>query len=952
MDDPLGEAHVSTLPPIESYRSLETVLSAKTKAMGEARSRSSQSATRQNLYSSPYTVQVATLRFDPNTTRLQPASSRKAAAATTKKLLGAARTGPLTLQLKLPGEEPEAQSRKNDLLSKTAPARGLLPRNRLAESESRGNWPVASGGRTAESPGGRPAESPGRPAESPIGRLAAVAESPGARSPAPAPGASSREGPSKRDKWDAPGAAKAKAAVAAKKFNLAASVQRIRNYTMLLEKHSLHHFVIWKGKRLDATPEFVAFRRRYAVRWPPISHLVGLLEKALLEKGMELALVDGAALDALARCDVARLKPADLWACVHNVDGEADDAVGAPRPAAVSGAAPSRAVAAVQRAMRGKLGRLAFALRLRRLSAAVTVQSAARCFLAQRRVVAGLHTKRALDEARWQALMDQFRSDAPRKMVRGQPRVEVHLPSVGHAEHARLNAGNFALEQALQITRLCRADVDVHVVYVSPLALDDEVLAYYDRLLALDGTARRFTLVVPENARRFPAHATLAAVAWYSPACLRRLRSLVKNRFAYVVPGGPCGAADKAVALHLGVPLLGADPSAAAAHGSRSGAKRLLRDADVNVPVGAHDIYDDGDFLIALAKLAAAHLDVGRWKFGVDADAGASGVAYLDVDEIEVVRDLRRERNRLQNADASRADAAWHRPDVQVLARARLLRAFRADLATRAVVCYPGRPAATDAQREWAGFAGLLRRYGAVIEAEPRSIAGRPAVHALIRPDGAFSVVAVHDVVTTARYERVATLCPATSAPAAALVGATAALCRKLHEAGVCGHVTLHFAAFRAAPDKPLRLWATDLELGLNAFSAGHGLHAHVAGDAVAAYVLVPRLRHAGLAATTLPAFFKLCRVHGVAFDLSDRRGPVFVLVDALAAGCVGALVQGRSRADALGLATQLFAFLKQHVRSRHDAGAPRDIELDEPGDLDEIADALSALAPDPRLRR
>ena len=47
----------------------------------------------------------------------------------------------------------------------------------------------------------------------------------------------------------------------------------------------------------------------------------------------------------------------------------------------------------------------------------------------------------------------------------------------------------------------------------------------------------------------------------------------------------------------------------------------MLHESDVNIPVGAHDIYDEEDFCVALAKLVAGHLDVARWKFGVDADA-------------------------------------------------------------------------------------------------------------------------------------------------------------------------------------------------------------------------------------------------------------------------------------------------------------------------------------------
>lgn len=45
-------------------------------------------------------------------------------------------------------------------------------------------------------------------------------------------------------------------------------------------------------------------------------------------------------------------------------------------------------------------------------------------------------------------------------------------------------------------------------------------------------------------------------------------------------------------------------------HGSKSGAKRLFAAAEVNLPPGAHDIWDEQEFFFALAQLMLKHLDV------------------------------------------------------------------------------------------------------------------------------------------------------------------------------------------------------------------------------------------------------------------------------------------------------------------------------------------------------
>ena len=79
----------------------------------------------------------------------------------------------------------------------------------------------------------------------------------------------------------------------------------------------------------------------------------------------------------------------------------------------------------------------------------------------------------------------------------------------------------------------------MHVVYVSPLQLSEELVEYYQRLLCLNAAtgeeaptaaSSRFTIVVPELSHRFPRHATLAALALYSPACLRRVRQSAQRQ--------------------------------------------------------------------------------------------------------------------------------------------------------------------------------------------------------------------------------------------------------------------------------------------------------------------------------------------------------------------------------------------------------------------------------------
>jgi len=181
---------------------------------------------------------------------------------------------------------------------------------------------------------------------------------------------------------------------------------------------------------------------------------------------------------------------------------------------------------------------------------------------------------------------------------------------------------------------------------------------------------------------------------------------------------------DDVVAMALGLPVLSPQPKQAVRLRSRSGGKGAFTEAGINVPIGAHDIRSQEDLAIALAKLIAVNLDVEEWSLRADADLGAVGVAYIKTSDLACVNGLREDRNTAitgggvggsettnsskkkdvgssgsgshtpnsKNKDhhvhhhshAPPSDpSAWLHPDVQLLARATLLKDLRTVLPRR-----------------------------------------------------------------------------------------------------------------------------------------------------------------------------------------------------------------------------------------------------------------------------
>ncbi|NXQ27236.1 IQCH protein, partial [Alaudala cheleensis] len=501
--------------------------------------------------------------------------------------------------------------------------------------------------------------------------------------------------------------------------------------------------------------------------------------------------------------------------------------------------------------------------------------------------------------------------------IRTSRRTIIHIPSLGYSQGIREHIPDLAVQQNLQMGRLCDIlDANVDVIYICPLALSEELLQYYHKLLGLQAAVRsgkpedmadlqdRFRILTPEAINSFPEHhMCLATVLKHSPRTLQRLQELLQGRDAYMVGGVP-HLDDLAVADQLQVPLLGPEPAVAQLYSTKSGSKRMFASAGVPTPPGEWGIHSREQLLRALSQLILDHPEVRRWLFKVDDERGGNGTAFCDVtSHLECHPWIQRERQ-------GHGPEGWSESQARELALVKISQELPGLLAQHVQ--------AVNEKRfpTWEKFLQTFLTQGGVIEAFPFSASvTNLTVDVLIEPTGEVTLLSSGDQLHAEGPLRSSgTTIPQRSVDPEVLK----ALCWKIGEAckskGVLGYFSVDFVAFTHPQTGEQQVWATDLDLCYSdqlaltqlllyvtdgTLDCGSSLlqgplgakesrsqgvqHEGTAPPAPSSprwAVASSQLRHCSLSGTSYSLLLHSCKARGVGFDLQEKQGTVFVLYE------------------------------------------------------------------------
>jgi hypothetical protein len=211
----------------------------------------------------------------------------------------------------------------------------------------------------------------------------------------------------------------------------------------------------------------------------------------------------------------------------------------------------------------------------------------------------------------------------------GLPRTVLIIPSLSLDQQvmAKISGVHHYEERMLCLLLLLRLP-RTRVIYVTSAPIPDTIIDYYLHLLpgipSLHAR-RRLTLVACNDTSSLP----LTRKILERPRVLERIRDAIPDVVGAHMTCFTVSELERKLALQLDIPIYGCDPSLL--HwGSKSGSRKVFREAGIDMPFGFEDLRDAADVAEALVELKAKQPGLRRAVVKLNDGFSGEGNAIFD----------------------------------------------------------------------------------------------------------------------------------------------------------------------------------------------------------------------------------------------------------------------------------------------------------------------------------
>ncbi len=209
-----------------------------------------------------------------------------------------------------------------------------------------------------------------------------------------------------------------------------------------------------------------------------------------------------------------------------------------------------------------------------------------------------------------------------------EPYTSVVIPSLtlDQSELSKLEAASFYEERLLFLLIRLR-NPQAHMVYVTSQPIHPLILEYYFQLLVgipASHARARLTLLCAYDA----SPRSLTAKILARPRLIQRMRYGIPDPFRAFMTVFNSTKLERKLAVLLGIPLNGVDP-ALAFLGTKSGSRKVFREAGVPLPEGFEDLRSEDDIVAALDALRERRPGIRRAVLKLDDSFSGQGNAIF-----------------------------------------------------------------------------------------------------------------------------------------------------------------------------------------------------------------------------------------------------------------------------------------------------------------------------------